>query len=247
MRYAIPTEFTRWSDSVHPPPLPDGSVHVWRVELGRLSPRESEFLPHLSQAETTRAARFIFQADRSRYVSTHGALRAVLGQYLGRRPGEIILEQGEYGKPFVSKSINPKGITFNLSHSEDLCLIALAQSRALGIDIEKLRDIVDCMELAAKYFSEEEKQSLLALPTSERPLAFFCTWTRKEAYVKATGRGLDIPLDEFSVSTALEASPILHSQDACRWELRSLLPARDFVGALVAERPLEALSFWDFL
>jgi 4'-phosphopantetheinyl transferase len=188
----------------------------------------------LSPDERARAARFHFEADRHRAVVTWGLVRTVLGRIVGRAPASLRFERGDQGKPALAD-----GPAFNISDSHDHLLMAIAADGRLGVDVEVRRPVTDLLQLAGGNFSPEETCALQTLPPSERERAFFRIWTCKEAFVKALGGGLYIPLDSFSVA------PPAHNG---RVELRIDGPERATRWSLYAigwDPTLEAAVAWD--
>lgn len=165
----------------------------------------------LDPYEAERAARFRFQRDRDRYVTAHTALRRALSELLDQSPEHIAITRGPHGKPGLSPDL---GWVFNLSHSENIAVIAAAPSAhvaEIGVDIECLRPVTDWQSLAREHFSDDEHQALVATTDHQRSRAFLRCWTRKEACVKAIGTGLTIPTRAFSVGVM--ASPVTISID----------------------------------
>jgi 4'-phosphopantetheinyl transferase len=210
-------------------------VDLWTVGL-RPDPSalaSSEGL--LSPAELDRANRFHFAKDRQAYIAAHGALRTILATYLGRSPAEIEFTSGSNGKPAVA------GIQFNLSHSADLGVVAVTPEREVGVDVELIDPSRANMDVARRFFSPRETSVLEALPTAQQTRAFFNCWTRKEAYLKAIGLGLSMPLESFDVTLAPgEPARLLRGADA-NWSLHSFSPAPSYVGALAVDAPGNAI------
>ncbi len=217
-------------------PLERDAVHVWHAGLS-LPPDQLERLRQaLSADERERAARFVFAKDRDRFVAARGILRDILGNYLGQPGGALRFEYGPYGKPALAGE--PRGLRFNVSHSGDLALVAVTRGQEIGIDVEAVRPERADEQLARRFFSPREVAALLALPEAERGAAFFACWTRKEAYIKARGDGLSIPLDAFDVSLAPgEACALLRASgdDPARWALRALDTGPGYAAALAVE------------
>src|ERR1039458_5017746 len=235
-----------WSTSPKALSLPEGEIHVWRAHLD-LGPKVLDRLMiTLDIAEQSRAARFHFPRDRNYFVACRGILRKLLGDYLGSSPASIEFFYGAGGKPAHRPEDSRPPIRFNLSHSDGLAVLAFARSREIGIDLELIRPEFAGEEIAERYFSARELAELRALPATIRPEGFSVCWTRKEAYVKARGLGLQIPLDSFSVSLTPGQPEILQSADSDRWNLRSFVPAPNFVAAIVEEgRDLQP-RYWDW-
>jgi 4'-phosphopantetheinyl transferase len=208
-------------------------IHVWQATLDR----EENFLRQveatLSLEEKARADRFHFANDRNRFVAARGLLRELLGRYLRQTPGALEFSYWQHGKPALAGREASSGLCFNLSHSEGLAVYAIAKERNLGIDVEHVRPESAGEDIAKRYFSPSEVSDLRTLPPEARVEGFFHCWTRKEAYLKATGMGLQIPLDSFSVSV-LPAKPaqFLGGVEA-RWHMDSFHPAEGYVAAVV--------------
>lgn len=224
-------------------------VHVWRVSL-EASESVTEYLERLlSKDEVTKALRFHFEKDRKHWIINHGVLRILLGRYVNIEPSQLRLGSNAYGKPFLAfPSLSP-ALHFNLSHSDDLALYAFSYSRQLGIDVEYKRTDIDYDSLANVSFSPNEQALLHSLPDDLKPDAFFNCWTRKEAYIKAKGKGFAIPTNQFDVSFLPgEPAALLQSredpQGIARWELQELDPELGYAGALAIEGTGWNLSCW---
>jgi 4'-phosphopantetheinyl transferase len=177
-------------------------------------------------------------------VAARAALRALVAALTGADAAVLQICSGPHGKPFL-----PDGtLRFNLSHSGEVALVALAWGREVGIDVEQLRPGVDHDRLADRYLAPAETAQLRRLPTEERRLAFWHCWVRKEAYLKATGHGMRLGLDRFEMSV-WPAPPALRWSglgpgERERWQLWELTPASGYVGALAAEGPLARVGCW---
>lgn len=194
----------------------------------------------LSDAERRRANRFAFDRDRRRFVLARARLRELLGERLGVRPESVELAYGACGKPALAGRFADSGLRFNLSHRDDVAVYAFSREGDVGIDVEAVRVIDDADGIAACVFSRRENEAYQALDGPDRPLGFFNCWTRKEAFVKATGDGLSHPLDGFDVSLAPgDPARILRvnetAGDDCGWRMESFSPAPGFVAAVVTE------------
>lgn len=167
------------------PPGP-GDVHLWAFRLSSTlgAAREDERL--LSADERERAARFVFERHRARYVTARAGLRRLLGAYLDRLPESLSFVYGPAGKPALPSG----GLDFNIAHSEDRALAAIAWERPVGVDLEAVRELSDAQAIAARSFSPAEAAALARLPAGEHQWAFFRVWTRKEALLKAAGEGI---------------------------------------------------------
>ncbi len=153
--------------------------------------------PVLSADERNRAARFHFERHRNVYIIARSSLRILLGRELERPAAGLTLQYGPKGKPALA---DRPPVDFNLSHTEGLIVLAITRNCALGVDVERIHPIRDMLDLAARFFCQAETEELAALPAEDRERAFFLCWTRKEAYIKATGDGLSAPLSHFRVT-----------------------------------------------
>jgi 4'-phosphopantetheinyl transferase len=194
----------------------------------------------LSEAERQRASRFAFDRDRHIFVLARARLRELLGVRLGVRPETVDFTFGVYGKPALARPFAESGLRFNLSHRDDVAAYAFSREGEVGIDVEAVRVIDDADGIAASVFSSRELEAYLSLGRPDRPLGFFNCWTRKEAFVKALGGGLSLPLRGFDVSLAPgDPARILRvgetPGDDCGWRMESFSPAPAFVGAVVTE------------
>lgn len=196
----------------------------------------------LSAAERHKAARLATATLRQRYIAARATLRCLLGRRLDLPPQAVELACGRYGKPALAGACAAANLHFNLSHCDGLAVFAFAEGAEVGVDIERLRTMPIAEHLVASFFSHREQAAYRALPARHKLLGFFNAWTRKEAFVKATGEGLHHPLDAFDVSLAPGVPACLErvgqlGGEACGWSLRSFRPSPGFVGALVVGMP----------
>jgi len=208
-------------------------IHVWHAALDREEKNLGQLESTLSREEKARADRFHFVNDRNRFVVARGLLRELLGGYLQKAPACLEFSYGQHGKPSLSGENASSGICFNLSHSSGLVVYAIARERNLGIDVEHVHVDSAGEDIAKRYFSALEVNDMRSLPPEARVEGFFHCWTRKEAYLKATGMGLQIPLDSFSVSL-LPGQPaqLLGGVEPC-WHMAAYHPADGYVAAAV--------------
>ncbi|MCZ7569866.1 MAG: 4'-phosphopantetheinyl transferase superfamily protein [Ardenticatenaceae bacterium] len=240
-----------------PPPaeavLPDDEVHVWRASLNVATVQLQGLLDLLAPDETRRAERFYFQEDRNRFIVARGVLRIILSRYLDMRPDDLRFHTNRYGKPALDCARkHGEWLSFNLSHSGELALYAVARGRGVGVDLERIRPHIAGEEIAARFFSPRENAALRTVPPEQRHAAFFTCWTRKEAYIKARGEGLSYPLDQFDVSLhpgepARLLSAAGDPAEAGRWSVRELRPGPDYMAALVVEGHGWKLKRWQMV
>jgi 4'-phosphopantetheinyl transferase len=212
-------------------------VHVWRAALDQTPSQIQDFHHRLAADEQARAARLCFERDREHFIAARGVLRNILGRYLNRAPESLSFCYGSHGKPALAGDLDEGAIRFNVSHSQGLALYAVTRGRELGIDLEHIRSELAAVEIAERFFSRREVAMLRSLPKEMQSQAFFRCWTRKEAYIKARGEGLSLPLDEFDVSLAPgEPAAVIGTQrdpfEAFRWSLQDLTPAPRYAAAL---------------
>lgn len=210
-------------------------VHLWTVRLEASERNFGRCFIWLSADERARAERFHFDRHRRRFVLGRGALRSLLGSYLGIEPVDVSFTYGPQGKPALADAACP--LRFNTSNSGDLAAYAFTNGCEIGIDVEQHRAVRDLERIAGRFFSPEEAAELLELPAAEKASAFFNCWTRKEAYIKARGGGLSIPLNSFRVTlrtgvTARMVSLAGSEEEARAWTLHEFTPAQDYAGAL---------------
>ncbi len=231
--------------------LSENEVHAWRASLNVPLNTTYSLQSILSEEEVKRAGKFHFETDRLHWVVARGILRVLLGYYLEVDPCAISFVTNDYGKLFIAHPSDRTCLRFNLTHSGDIALFAFTYDRHVGVDVEYMRADIDYEELAQNYFSPYECAVLRTLPPVLREEAFFLCWTRKEAYIKARGRGLSIPLDQFDVSlTPGEPAMLLDSREdpqaTANWSLHALMPGERYTGALVVEGTDWHLSCWQW-
>lgn len=229
-----------WQPAAQPPPLTVDDIHVWRIALELRDATLAQMRETLAEDERQRADRFHFEKDRRHFIAGRGALRAILSRYLGRRAQDVRFAYTNYGKPYLAGEGDQPSLRFNLAHSHGLALLAVTHGREIGVDLELIRDNLEGEQLAERFFSPREVDALRTLAPELRREAFFHCWTRKEAYIKAIGKGLSLALDQFDVSLRPgEPAALLATQhdpnEAWRWSMRSLVPNEGYVGALAAE------------
>jgi len=227
-------------------------VHVWRAFLDLPPHRVEKLARTLSSDEVRRAEHLFFSVDRLRFTVARGVLRIILGSYLGIPPDEVAFAYGPHGKPALPPEFDEGRLHFNVAHSLGLALYAVARDREVGVDVEWMRPQPVSRSVAARFFAPIEVERLAALPEESQGEAFYRCWTRKEAYIKARGEGLSLPLDQFDVSLAADERPVrlrtYHSPaDAERWRLWALQPAPGYAAALAVEGSGWRLRRWTWV
>ncbi len=234
-----------WLTATSPPPLEPGHIHIWRYRLDQplenLTGQESLLAP----GELDRASRYLFPLHRNRFIVGRAQLRKILGGYLGTPPAAISFAYSEFGRPTLSPILHPAGFAFNVSHSEDLWLLAVSLTPVLGIDVERFRTDFGGEDIARSNFAPNEFRELMSLPERVRPQAFFNCWTRKEAYVKALGGGLQIPLDSFEVTLRPGDPPKFLRGASDDWNLLSFVAEEGYQAAVACQRRVVRPLFFE--
>jgi 4'-phosphopantetheinyl transferase len=225
------------------PDLQRDVVSVWIRSLQVAPAIEQSCYELLSAQECERAARYRAGRPRNDFVLTRGTLRFLLARYLGTTPQALSFRYSKHGKPVLdgfhdrSSDDGLFDLRFNVSHTDGLALLAFVRKREIGIDVEKIHAVPDMRKLVERFFSLHERDSLEKLSGEELPAAFFRCWTRKEAYVKARGEGLSLPLHQFDVSVAAEVSQALlatrpDASEASRWIVHDLPAGQGYAAAV---------------
>lgn len=221
-------------------PLRANDVHVWLASLEIGKEQHRIFTQTLSKKEMERACRFRFEKDRIRFIATRGILRTLLAGYLNMDAGKVSFVYGPYGKPELSAEACSIPIRFNLAHSHGLALFAFALNCDIGVDIEFMRRDIAMDDIAGRFFSPNEKAALDRLPSNMKGKGFFTCWARKEALLKASGKGLSFGLErvEVPVHPELRASVLRiggSEKDASLWSLHDLPATPGYAAALAVK------------
>jgi len=213
---------------------PEPGVDLWLVTLRPDEPLEAGELASLSVDERERHGRFHFARDARAFARRRAALRRLVAGRVGVEAGDVQFRCSERGRP----SVAAPGPELNTSHSEGLALIAMSEGRRVGVDLERLRPVPGAASVARHYFAPQEEEALAAVSPGGRSEAFLRCWTRKEAYIKAVGDGLSMPLASFEVSVTGGRSLLVrpNPDDRRAWRLRDLPLPAGWVGALCVER-----------
>jgi len=211
-------------------------VHIWKASLTRSLPEIDLFRKQLSQDEIERAERYCFEKDRHHFIVSRGILRTLLSCYLECLPTEIHFSYNSFGKPSL---VGDHLLEFNVSHSQELVVYAFSYGRSLGIDIEYCRPTRN-IELISHSFSDVEQKQLSELPREQQLKGFYQCWTRKEAFIKAAGKGFALRLKSFDVSLDPTSSPKILRIDSPEeqvqdWSLQDIPVPEEYAGALVVK------------
>lgn len=239
-----------WEDAAHPPFLGNADLHIWDVAVHQRQTvlRRWDALLHDDEQRKIRSYRL--PGDKRRAFAARGALRSLLASYLDREAGSIVLTVGQRGKPEIASPPMRTRLEFNMAHSGERVLLAFAKTRRLGVDVEHWRSL-DGDNIVRRFFAPAEIQEWAALPLSTHPSAFFDAWTKKEAYLKATGDGLWKALDSFAISIGPHGLPrflslVKDEAKSEKWEVLTVPLPGDYSGAVVIERGITRVRYFAF-
>ncbi len=225
-------------------------VHVWSTFLDVDAERVLSLQRLLTEDELVRAERLRITPVRDRFIVARAFVRQVLARYLEREAGDIRFVYGRHGKPELAEGNDETAIRFNLSHSGNMALMAIARDREVGVDVEQMRPEICYLPLAERFFSPCEVAALRSLPENTRLEAFYTCWTRKEAYIKGCGAGLSLPLDSFDVSLHPREPAALLSHrtlpgEVSRWSIADIPVPPGYHASLVFEGDAPAIRCRD--
>lgn len=195
------SENLQWRAAIPEKSILADEVHVWRVFTETISIQIKNLQEILSADELERAGKFYFEKDQERFIKAHGILRMILSNYVGVEPQHLRFKYSAFGKPMLANNPDNRSICFNLSHSDGVVLYAVTLDHHTGIDVERVQSDIDTEQIAKRFFSSDENNLLDAVPEKERLAMFFKFWTRKEAVIKATGKGISYPMEKLDVSS----------------------------------------------
>jgi len=224
-------------------PALQSSIHVWAVRLDDASVDLDRAGAVISPDERERAARFKFARDRRRYLIAHVALHEILYRYLPVVPAGLSFDIGANGKPSLPQALAPSGVEFNLSHSNDMALLAVCHQRQVGVDIEYVKEPFEFQEVAERFFTPKEVAALRGLPASLQRQAFFKCWTSKEAFLKAKGTGLSGELDEVEIALSGDGQ-VRITANVPKWSLAELDSIDGYEAALVVGGAPVAICYY---
>jgi 4'-phosphopantetheinyl transferase len=223
-----------------------GEVHVWRIELDSPAIGLKSMDATLSDGEREKANSFRSTQIRERWVAARGALRYILAAYVRSKPHSLLFQTGRYGKPFLSWPVT--NTPFNISHTGGLALLAISSQGCIGVDAEVIQSTVEVEKISRRFFTALEADEILSLAPEARLAAFFACWTRKEAFVKAIGKGLYAPIDQFRVTVRPEEVPQLVSTgwyESSRWSLADV-GEQGIAATIAVDGPLPVIRRFEF-
>jgi len=229
------------------PGLSIGEIHVWTVRLVDDHNATADLLRFLGQKERSQAARFSFERDRAHFIQAHAIVRQILANYYDADAATLTFARNRHGKPYLFPRANGPNLQFSISHSGNCCMLAVRLDHSIGIDVEKVRDLPQAMNIAQSYFTPGETRVLAALQGVPQRDAFFALWTHKEATVKGLGISLAANLGRLEFQLDPVRSPRLIAWDgdqslAQRWSIRRLDPSPGYVAAVASVHPIRSLT-----
>ena len=232
-----------------PVELKSQEVHVWRMDLRSIHAQHMQLTKLLSPDEWAKAQSFHFEKDRERFIITRAMLRTILGHYLQQRPEALTFEYTSYGKPVLFNHEGGNSMSFNVSHSGDMALYAVASHSLVGIDVENVRRDQDIITIAQRFFTARENSSIIEGGENARYI-FYQYWTRKEALLKAMGKGVSYPMEQCDVSEVNgdRLAPVVLPNDEANntnWYVMDLFPGDDYAGAIAIEGENWDISYWN--
>jgi len=227
--------------------LSNNHVDIWLCDLKLLSDDINYFYSILSEDECLRADKLKVEEKKQQYIIARGCLRQRLSLLTNIEPEDFVFKTLEHGKPVLNCDDRFVDITFNISHSHDLALIAISQKQNIGIDIEKINHESDHQALVTRFFSETEQSEFQTIEEINKAKAFCACWTRKEAFIKAIGDGITYGLDTFDVTVDpdIQTPNIkLHKPASKTWSAQNLSVGNDYMGCLVSDAPNANIRYW---
>lgn len=211
-------------------------IDLWHLDLAELAAKaEKRWITCLTTEELAQAERYLRPATGTQFRVTRGVLRHILAEYIGATPASVPLVRLPMGKPAIDPSSRFPRISFNVSHSDQSALVALAHGREVGVDLETRKRELDVLGMAERFFAPEEAAELQTLSAAERQVAFLRLWTRKEALLKGQGRGLSQDWTDMKVGSIRESHVTLPGWDKTTyWQLHDLDLEGHYVGAMAA-------------
>jgi 4'-phosphopantetheinyl transferase len=224
------------------------SIDIWIIPLDSPNHPLDDSRALLSEAERTQADRFKFPEIQQRYVMAHAGLRRILALYIPEKPETITYEINAFGKPALAKGTTPGDIQFNLSHSGKLALVAVVRDRLVGIDVECIKPLMDHMRITERYFSPDEMAALKLMDPSKSNEAFIQLWVGKEAFIKARGEGLSLPLSQFSLAGLIEhpgksSCKVKLPGDQTTWSVHNIKLMTGYLGAIAVEGAIRDIQY----
>lgn len=209
--------------------LAPSTIHIWHVDLQLTDNDFHQLQDNLNSEEIQRLQRYTHQRAQQQFLATRGRLKQLLAGYIGITPSEIHFETGQYGKPRLAGTTIDDGLVFNVSHSGVMALMAISTNRALGVDIERIHSRHNLQGMAQRCFSNQELSSWNQLEKYYKANQFYEYWCAKEAFLKATGRGLALGMNHCVVDVEQPCFISLpESYQTSDWQLQRIDVGNDY-------------------
>jgi 4'-phosphopantetheinyl transferase len=236
---------SNWITTKDTPALQNSEIHVWRILVTDFIPQLNQYWQLLNTTEQQQAKKFIQIKHQNRFIIIHGILRRIISNYLNINPHNINFTNNEFGKPSLSFH---ESLNFNISHSNDVALLAFTKNNTIGIDVEFNKKNIEIFEIANKFFTPEEANSINNLPIELQLEHFFTYWTCKEAFIKAIGKGLSYSLKNFNIDID---NLKIHTEDPeyknSNWSLLKLDTFPNYSAAIATNGDFNKLRLFDFV
>ncbi|MCK5683598.1 4'-phosphopantetheinyl transferase superfamily protein [bacterium] len=240
----------KWNPKAPFPPLNADETYIFFISVTEKEKDIDTFLTSMSHGEKERARKYRFKKDKNRYIVARGMLRRILGGFLCVSASNISFTYNHYGRPLLDPKIYNTSLKFNLSYSDDGIIIGITFNRKIGVDIETLdRDVKELVTISKNFFTENECNNICNTPIKEQNLLFLKYWVRKEAYIKAVGKGLSIPLHSFEILLNAE-QPLKfltseHHDPQLDWNMIEFEPRKGFLSAIAFTGEEHSISIFE--
>lgn len=247
---AGPAASAQWMDERPPVELAPEEVHLWRASTALERPDIARLWGALELGEERRALRLPKGAARDAFVVTRAALRVVLAGYAGVAASDVAFRYSAYGKPYLATPGAKRQLDFSVTHSGAICIIAVAASREIGVDAERVRPRLRAEKVAARLFCGGTAQLLIGLDDHARAGAFSAAWTQREAYAKAVGVGVFRSYDALPFEWPRRDHVQLHEEHRPGaltrvWSVLAFAPEVGYAATLVAEGAIDGVRCFD--
>lgn len=225
----------------------ENEVQLWKIKAVQNRNKISSLKKILSNEEKLKSEKFRFEKDSFTYITAHATLRLLISNYINISAKEITFKTNQYGKPDILFPDKTK-LRFNLSHSNNQILIGFTLNESIGVDVEKIKRSEENYSILYHFFSEKEKEEFSRIPDQKKPETFFFSWNCKEAFVKATGKGLSLPLNSFAISieSLLQPKIVLNDyKESIDWNIKTFFTDKDFSSSVVVSGEISNYYFFD--
>lgn len=237
----------KWTDRFSGGLFEFNHVHIWRASLEYNQSKVNFLTGSLSMDEIERANRFYFESDRMQFIVRRGILRQIISKYLEIDAKNLLFEYNSFGKPFLITDSLKQDFKFNMTHSKNMALYCISSQKNVGVDIEYLYKEFEFQPIIDRFFSQNEKKFIENIAIDKQKEGFFKIWTRKEAILKALGKGISFPLEKIDVSFNEDNFKILINDDGqfkeSSWFIEDLIPTKDYVASVAIEGSDSGLIF----